>query len=73
MDLQTILNWVAFLLASIIGFFARSALTEAKETAKSLVAFQIAVAKEYVTHTDLRRIEDALVRIEGYLLASKDK
>ena len=41
--------------------------------AKVLTDFQIKVAENYVTHTDLRRIEDALVRIESKIDIKADK
>lgn len=40
---------------------------------KTLTDFQIKVAENYVTHTDLRRIEDALVRIEAKMDVKADK
>lgn len=73
MDWQTLVNIGGTAGLSIVGWFIRSALAEAKEQRLSLVAFRIEVAKEYVTHTDLRRIEDALVRIEAKLDAKADK
>ena len=38
-----------------------------------MTEFRIEVAKNYVTHSDLRKFEDTLVRIEAKLDAKADK
>ncbi len=55
------------------GWFIRTALAEGKEQREKLTDFRVEVAKEYVTHADLRRIEDALVRIEAKIDVKADK
>lgn len=73
LDLQVIFNWAAGILLTIVGFFARNAIGKVDKTAESLAAFQLEVAKDYVNHNDLRRLEDTLIRIEAKLDAKADK
>lgn len=73
LELQTLINIGAALVLSVVGYFAKKADKQVTDTADKLTAFQIKVAEEYVTHTDLRRIEDSLIRIEAKIDAKADK
>lgn len=80
MDWQTLFNIGGLLLITLVGGYVRfvqGQLDKARnDTAASLITiteFRIEVAKNYVTHSDLRKIEDTLVRIEAKLDAKADK
>jgi len=80
MDWQILFNGTfAFVSLVITGYvkFVQVQLNDARalatESGKTLATFQIKVAENYVTHTDLRRIEDALVRIEAKMDVKQDK
>jgi len=80
MDLQTFFNVGSAILIVIVGGYIRfvqgqlhDARDDQKELTASMTAFRIEVAKEYVTHADLRRIEDALVRIEAKIDVKADR
>jgi hypothetical protein len=80
------LDWPTIILAAIgvievliAGYvrFVQGQIDKARADAatllRTLTDFQIKVAENYVTHTDLRRIEDALVRIEAKMDVKADK
>ena len=80
MDWQLFFNIggsVATLLVGGYIKFVQSQLSQAKADqaaqAKELSEFKIKVAENYITHQDLRRIEDALVRIEAKIEVKADK
>jgi len=80
MDLQTFFNVGSAILIVIVGGYIRfvqgqlhDSREDQKELTASMTAFRIEVAKEYVTHADLRRIEDALVRIEAKIDVKADR
>lgn len=80
MDWQFLFNVGGSIATFLIGGYVRfvqSQLDKAKDALtasnKTLTDFQIKVAENYVTHTDLRRIEDALVRIEAKMDVKQDK
>ncbi len=80
MDWQIVLDAVGGLATLIVGGYVRfvqSQLGQARMDQavvnKTLTDFQIKVAENYVTHQDLRRIEDALVRIEAKMDVKQDK
>ena len=80
MDWQVFFNVGTILAVSVVSGYVRfvqSQLGKAREIADAaettMTAFRIEVAKDYVTHTDLRRIEDALVRIEAKIDVKADK
>lgn len=78
MDWQQVLPWLGPFVGTILIAYVRSAKAKADReredmtkaitaTADKLTAFQLEVAKEYVTHLDLREIKDSLIRIEATL------
>lgn len=80
MDWQPLFSGGLTLAIIIVSAYIRlvhSSLGAAKSEQAALAdkvnAFQIKVAENYVTHTDLRRIEDALVRIEAKMDVKADK
>ena len=80
MDWQLVFNAVGTVATLIVtGYvkFVQIQLNEARavatKAAETLQHFQIKVAENYVTHGDLRKIEDSLVRIEAVLNAKQDK
>ena len=80
MDWQIFFNVGGAIATVIVGGYVRfvqSQLAITRESiasiAKDTTDFRIEVAKEYVRHADLRRIEDALVRIEAKLDLKQDK
>lgn len=80
MDWQTLFNGVLTIaLAIVSGYvrFVQGQLRDAKVgqagTLDRLHNFELKVAENYVTHTDIRRIEDALVRIEAKMDVKADK
>ena len=80
MDWQAILNLAggaATVLVAGYVRFVQSQLDKARDQMathrESLTSFRIEVAKDYVRHEDLRRIEDALVRIEAKIDSKADK
>lgn len=80
MDWQTIFNTAGAIATVIVGGYVRfvqAQLNSAREAQRAadvtLTQFQIKVAENYVTHSDLRRIEDALVRIEAKIDVKADK
>lgn len=80
MDWQLLFNiggGIATLLVGGYVRFVQGQLDRSKDQQtvanKTLTDFQIKVAENYVTHTDLRRIEDALVRIEAKMDVKADK
>jgi len=68
---------LAIVLVSAYVRLVHSSLGDARDAmagqAKDLNDFKIKVAENYITHTDLRRIEDALVRIEAKIEVKADK
>jgi hypothetical protein len=68
-DLQTLINVGATVVLAIVSGFVKSVRSDAKETKDRLESFRLEVAKDYVTHADLREIKDALIRIETWLRA----
>lgn len=80
MDWQLFFNIGGGVATVMIGGYVRfvqAQLDKAKDSQgvinKTLTDFQIKVAENYVTHQDLRRIEDALVRIEAKMDVKQDK
>jgi hypothetical protein len=73
MDWQNIINLGATAVVGVIGWFVKSTKDEQKTIAGDLQRFQLEVAKEYVTHTDLSDIKQTLFRIETKLDAKADK
>jgi len=80
MEWQTLINLGGMVATVIVGGYVRfvqAQLDKARDVANlasaTMTAFRIEVAKDYVTHTDLRRIEDALVRIEAKIDVKADK
>jgi len=80
MDWQLVFNAVGTVATLIVtGYvkFVQIQLNDARhvavKSAETLQTFQIKVAENYVTHSDLRKIEDSLVRIEAVLNAKQDK
>jgi hypothetical protein len=69
LDWQTAINLGAAVCIAVVGFIARRGV----KVADDLVNFRIEVAKEYVTHIDLREIKDSLIRIEATLAAKQDR
>ncbi len=80
MELQLIFNTIGGIATLIVaGYvkFVQVQLSDAREVAlkaaDKLETFQLKVAERYVTHDDLRRIEESLIRIEATLSAKVDK
>lgn len=80
MDWQTLFNIGGLVLTAIVGGYVRfvqgqldKARSETASAQLTMTEFRIEVAKNYVTHSDLRKIEDTLVRIEAKLDAKADK
>lgn len=80
MDLQWLFNLIGGVATLIVAGYVRfvqgqldNARQESAADRSAFTNFRIEVAKEYVRHEDLRRIEDALVRIEAKLDLKVDK
>jgi hypothetical protein len=64
-----VINLGAGACLAIVGWAARRGV----KVSDDLVSFRIEVAKDYVTHQDLREIKDSLIRIEATLAAKADR
>lgn len=84
MDWQQLIPWLGpVITTALIGYVwdGQKKAVQAREdiwaairaSAENLTRFQIEVAKDYVTHVDLREIKDSLIRIEATLAAKADR
>jgi len=73
MDWQNLINTGATIVVGVIGWFVKSTKDDLRTQAKELQNFQLDVARNYVTHTDLDDIKKTLFRIETKLDAKADK
>lgn len=80
MDWQIVINIAAAVVLAIVGGYIRFVQAQQGEERQRREAldlrlsdFQIKVAEKYVTHDDIRRIEDALIRIEAKIDVKADK
>lgn len=67
MDWQALINVGGTAGLTLIAFLWKRAETRHDDLRDSLYGFKLEVAKEYVTHADLREVKEALIRIEAKL------
>lgn len=73
MDFQTAINLGASAVLAVVGWFVNGVRKDIREGQQALAAFQLKVAENYVTHTDLADIKAMLHRIEDKLDGKADK
>ena len=72
-DWQTVINLGAATLLAWVGYQYREAKQDIKDNAIAIAGLALRMAQEYVTHNDLLRIENTLIRIEAKLDGKADK
>jgi hypothetical protein len=70
---QPVINLGASTVLGIVGWFVKTTRDDARQAQRDLNSFQLDVARNYVTHTQLGDIRELLVRIEEKLDRKKDK
>lgn len=80
MDWQTIFMAATGVATSIVGWFVREIQKDIEATtrkqdedSRKIASLQLDVAKNYVTHADLKDIKDSLLRIEDKLDRKQDR
>lgn len=73
MDFQTLINIGASSVLAGIGYLTAAGWARLRANESALTDLRIEIAKDYVTHTDLREIKEVLVRIETKLDGKADK
>jgi hypothetical protein len=72
-DWQIVYNFGGALVAGYLLYLLKRSDAKRDKQIEDFIQFRLEVAKEYVTHADLREIRDTLIRIEARLNAQADK